>query len=167
MNTDEQLGKTVNIDHLRLTNVVDEDLFAFISSLIDQNAELIQKIQLLSSQKYLANSPEIEAAERENTAKLTPEREARDRASGIIQEAEVKAKTEAGKILAEAKMEAERILAEARRKAEEIVEQKNEFATQQGLLIINKAQERALSILDDVQKQAEAITRKAKRNGKG
>jgi len=137
---------TAGLDSLQLavTNAVGEDLFALISSLMDQNAELMQKIQELNYQKELANSVGTEAHKQEQTIILFVEMVARDRASAIIKEAETEAKIE----------------------AEEIIEEKTQFAIEQGLLIINKAQERALSILDDVRKQAEAITSKDNRKVK-
>jgi len=146
------MDKTAVLDSLQLTiaNAVDEDLFALISSLIEQNAELMQKVQELNSQKELTNSVVTEAHKQEETIKLFVEMVARDRASAIIKEAKTKARIEADRILAEAKTE-----------AQEIIEGKNDFAVKQGLLIINKAQEKALSILDEVRKQAEAITSKA------
>jgi vacuolar-type H+-ATPase subunit H len=146
------MDKTAVLDSLQLTiaNAVDEDLFALISSLIEQNAELMQKVQELNSQKELTNSVVTEAHKQEETIKLFVEMVARDRASAIIKEAKTKARIEADRILAEAKTE-----------AQEIIEEKNDFAVKQGLLIINKAQEKALSILDEVRKQAEAITSKA------
>jgi vacuolar-type H+-ATPase subunit H len=149
MGTYDRLDKTAGLDSLQLTvtNAVDEDLFALISSLIEQNAELMQKVQELNSQKELANSVVTEAHKQEETIKLFVEMEARDRASAIIKEAETKARIEADKVLAEAKQE-----------AEEIRGKKTQFAIKQALLIVATAQEKALSILDDVRKQAEEIT---------
>ena len=149
MGTYDRLDKTAGLDSLQLTvtNAVDEDLFALISSLIEQNAELMQKVQELNSQKELANSVVTEAHKQEETIKLFVEMEARDRASAIIKEAETKARIEADKVLAEAKQE-----------AEEIRGKKTHFAIKQALLIVATAQEKALAILDDVRKQAEEIT---------
>ena len=166
MGAHEELDKTVGLDSLQLTGMVDEDLLALISCLIDQNAELMQKIQGLNSHKELANSLVREAHEQEETTRLSLEKEARDFALGIIREAETKTKIEADNILAEARIEADRILTEAKQKAQETIEQKNQFAVQQGLLIINKAQERAFSILKEVQKQAEEINGKANQQGR-
>jgi vacuolar-type H+-ATPase subunit H len=197
MGVHEKLGKNVRLDYPQLTNVVDEDLFAFISSLIDQNAELIQKIQELNSQKKLADEIAAEVQQKANVLSLLAEKEVNLRAAKIISDAEEKAKAEADRILAEAtrqadaigtikekqvndraasiireaetgaKIEADKILAEANQKAEQLIEQKNQFAIQQGLRIINKAEERAFSILKDVQKQAEEITGKATQKGRG
>jgi vacuolar-type H+-ATPase subunit H len=55
----------------------------------------------------------------------------------------------ADNIIASAKIEADKILAEAREKALAVIEQKTEFATKQGLLILEKAREAALSLLDE------------------
>lgn len=146
------LDKTGGLDSLQrtVTNAVDEDLFALISSLIDQNAELMQKVQELNSQKGLASGVVAEADKQAESIKPSVEMEARDRASTIIREAETKAKIEADKILAEAKQEGEKI-----------IEEKTQFAIGQGLLIVNKAQEKASSIVDELRKQAEAIAIKA------
>jgi vacuolar-type H+-ATPase subunit H len=151
MLTYDKLDKALGLDSLRLavTKELDEDTFALISSLIDQNAEIMLKLQVLNSQKELVNIPVIKAHDKEETMGCPLEIEARAKALAIISEAETKARTEA-----------DRILAEAKRKAEKIVEEKTQFAIEQGLLIINKAQERALSILNEVRKQAEAITGK-------
>jgi len=151
------MDKTALQDSLQptITSAADEDLLTLISSLINQNAELMQKVQELCSQKELTNIVVTEVRKQAEAIKVIVEMVARDKASAIITEAEIKAKIEADKILAEAK-----------HKAEEIIEDKTQFAIQQGLLIINKAQEQALSILDDVQKQAEAISIKANQKGK-
>jgi cell division septum initiation protein DivIVA len=146
------MDKTALPDSLQLTitNGTDEDLVTLISSLIDQNAELMQKVQESCSQKELTSIVVTEGHKQEEAIRLLVEMVARDKAYAIITEAEIKAK-----------IEADNILAEAKRKAEKIVEEKIQLGIQQGLLIINKAQEQALSILDGVQKQAEAITSKA------
>jgi len=146
------MDKTALQDSLpfTITNGTDEDLVTLISSLIDQNAELMQKVQESCSRKELTIIVVTEVHQQDEATRLLVEMVARDKASAIITEAEIKAK-----------IEADNILAEAKRKAEEIVEEKSQLAIQQGLLIINKAQERALSILDGVQKQAEAITGKS------
>lgn len=154
----KKLDKIIGLDSVQLTNAVDEDLFALISSLIDQNAELMKKMEELNSQKELANSLSTAEHQQEKTINLCVEREASDRALAIVKEAETCAAMEVDRIIAKAKIEADRILTEANQKAEEIIEQKKQFAIQQGLQIINKAEERALALLKDVQKQAEAIT---------
>jgi vacuolar-type H+-ATPase subunit H len=174
------------------------DLASFIFSLlIDQNTELMQKMQELNSQKRLADEIAAEVQQKANVLSLLAEKEVNSRVDNIISDAEEKAKAEADRIISEAttqaeaigtlkenqandraisiireaetraKIEAEKILAEAKREAERIVEQKTQFATQEGLLIINKAEERALSIIKDVQKQAQQITGKVNQKGRG
>jgi vacuolar-type H+-ATPase subunit H len=155
--------------------------------LIDENARLMQKIQELTSQKKLADEITEEVQQKADALGSLAEKEVNSRVDNIIGDAEEKAKADADRILAEAtrqaeaigtlkerqandraasivreaetraKIEAEKILAEAKREAEKIVEEKTQFATQQGLLIINKAEETALSIIKDVQRQAQQI----------
>jgi cell division septum initiation protein DivIVA len=55
----------------------------------------------------------------------------------------------ADSIIAEAKSEADKILGGARQKALAVIEQTTEFATKQGLLILEKARDTALSLLDE------------------
>jgi vacuolar-type H+-ATPase subunit H len=178
------------------SNNADLSSFIF-SLLIDENAKLMQKIQELNSQKKLADEITAEVQQKANVLSLLAEKELNHRIANIISDAEEKAKAEAARILVEAtrqaetignlkekqandgavsiireaearaKIEAEKILAEAKREAEKIVEEKTQFATQQGLLIISKAEEIAISTLKDVQKQAQAITGKANRKGRG
>jgi hypothetical protein len=124
----------------------DEELSLFISSLIDQNAELIRKLQELNSPSELAQIME-EVYKQAETIKSQAQEDANARAAVIIKESEAKVK-----------LEAEKILAEAKQKAQAIIEEKTQIAIQQGLLIIQKAQQQALSIIDDVEKQAEGIT---------
>ena len=157
MSMEDTLDRTSGLDSLKhaIASGIDEDVFAMISSLMDQNAELIHRLQELTSQKEPASGVVSKAHKQEETSELSVEKEAMEKASAIIREAEMKAKVEADKILAE-----------ARRKGEGIVEEKTQFAVQQGLLIINKAQERALAILNEVQQQAEAIASKSNHKGR-
>ncbi len=127
--------------------VLDEDLSSFISSLIDQNAALTRKLQDLNSLEELAGLVVAEAYKRAETIKSQSEEDANVRAAAITRESEEKAKLAANKILAEAK-----------KKAEDIVEEKTNMAIREGLLIIQKAQDRALAILDEVEKQGQGIT---------
>jgi vacuolar-type H+-ATPase subunit H len=202
MGVNEKLGKTAYLNYPQLTNVADKDMFAFISRLIDQNAELMQKIQELDSWKKVADEIAKEVEQKANVLSLLAEKEVNRRVDNIINDAKEKAKGEADRIIAEAtlqadriiaeatlqaesigiiikdkqandraaemraKIEADKILAEAKRKAEDIVEDKTRFETQ-GLLIINKVEERGLSVLKDVQKQAKQITGKANQKPRG
>ena len=125
---------------------LDEDLSSFISSLIDQNAELIRKLQELNSLSELADQIMEEVYKQAETMKSPAEEDANARAAVILRESEAKAK-----------LQAEKILAEAKQKAEGIIEEKTQLAIQHGLLIIQRAEQQALSILDEVENQAEGI----------
>jgi vacuolar-type H+-ATPase subunit H len=123
----DKSDRAVGPDCLQPSGTVDKDLSALISSLIDQNTELLQKLaQLLQKLKELNSRKEL-----------------------------------ADSIIAEAKIEAEKILAEAEQKGEALIEEKTQLAVTQGLRLIDKARDSALSIVDAVQKQAEAINGRA------
>lgn len=140
---------------LQLNKAGDEDLLAFISSLIDQNSELERKLQELIPQKELADNIIEDAHKKGREILLSAEKEAQVRAAAIISGEETKAK-----------LEAERILAEARQKVEDIVKDKIQSAVNQGSVIIDKAQEQAESILEDARAQAESICGRANKKFK-
>jgi vacuolar-type H+-ATPase subunit H len=199
MGTYDKLDKVVGLDSLQqaIAEGVDEDLFALISSLIVQNAELMQKLQELTSEKELSDETMAEVRQKANVLSLLAEKEVNRRVDNIISDAKEKAKAEADRIIAEAtrqadaigthkekqvddsatsiireaetraKIEADKILSEAKRKAEEIVEEKTQFAIQQGLLIINKAEEVAISILKDVQNRSNQLLARSNHKGRG
>lgn len=140
---------------LQLNKAGDEDLLAFISSLIDQNSELERKLQELIPQKELADNIIEDAHKKGREILLSAEKEAQVRAAAIISGAETKAK-----------FEAERIIAETRQKVEDIVKDKIQSAVNQGSVIIDKAQEQAESILEDARAQAESICGRANKKFK-
>ena len=140
---------------LQLNKAGDEDLLAFISSLIDQNSELERKLQELIPQKELADNIIEDAHKKGREILLSAEKEAQVRAAAIISGEETKAK-----------LDAERILAEARQKVEDIVKDKIQSAVNQGSVIIDKAQEQAESILEDARAQAESICGRANKKFK-
>lgn len=146
MSANDKFQAVSGLPSLPPGNGFDEELSLFISSLIDQNAELIRKLQGLNSLSELANQTMDEVHKQAETIKSQAEEHAKARAAVIIRESEAKAK-----------LEAENILAEAKQKAQGIIEEKTQMAIQQGLLIIQKAQQQALSIIDEVEKQAEGI----------
>jgi vacuolar-type H+-ATPase subunit H len=175
----------------QLNAASDGDMMAFINSLIEQNAELTQKLRQLASQAALADEIVAKAQQKAESIRQLAEKEANNRAASIIQELEKKAKAEADSILtksikqaedikslkekeasaraaaiiseseAKAKLEADRILAEARRQAQVIAEEENKKAQQYGLLIIDKAREKAISILNEANAQVSEITSKS------
>jgi vacuolar-type H+-ATPase subunit H len=140
---------------LQLNKAGDEDLLAFISSLIDQNSELERKLQELILRKEPADKIIEEAYKKGREILLSAENEAQVRAAAIISGAETKAK-----------LEAERIIAEARQKVEDIVKEKIQSAINQGSVIIDKAQEQSKSILEDARAQAESISDRANKKVK-
>jgi vacuolar-type H+-ATPase subunit H len=140
---------------LQLNKAGDEDLLAFISSLIDQNSELERKLQELIPQKELADNIIEDAHKKGREILLSAEKEAQVRAAAIISGEETKAK-----------LDAERILAEARQKVEDIVKDKIQSAVNQGSVIIDKAQEQAESILEDARSQAGSICGRANKKFK-
>jgi vacuolar-type H+-ATPase subunit H len=174
----------------QLNPISDGDMMAFVNSLIEQNAELTQKIRQLATQDTLADEIIIKAHQQAEAIRQLAEKEANDRAAGIIQELEKKAREEADSIVlqsirqaedikslkemeanqraaviiheseAKAKFEANQILSEARKQAHDIVEEETKKAQQYGLLIIDKAREKAISILDEANAQIMALSSK-------
>ena len=155
MSTGTRFDGNGMLQALQLNKAGDEDLLAFISSLIDQNSELERKLQELIPQKELADKIIEEAQKKGREILLSAEKEAQVRAAAIISGEETKAK-----------LEAERILAEARQKVEDIVKDKIQSAVNQGSVIIDKAQEQAESILEDARAQAESICGRANKKFK-
>jgi vacuolar-type H+-ATPase subunit H len=155
MSTDTRFDGNGILQALQLNKAGDEDLLAFISSLIDQNSELERKLQKLTPQKELVDKIIEDAHKQGREILLSAEKEAQVRAAAIISEAETKAK-----------LEAEKIIAEANQKVEDIVKDKVQSAIYQGSVIIDKAQERAESILEDARAQAESISNRANKKVK-
>jgi len=155
MSTGTRFDGNGMLQALQLNKAGDEDLLAFISSLIDQNSELERKLQELIPQKELADKIIEEAQKKGREILLSAEKEAQVRAAAIISGEETKAK-----------LEAERIIAEARQKVEDIIKDKIQSAVNQGSLIIDKAQEQAESILEDARAQAESICGRANKKFK-
>ena len=147
MSANDKFQAVSGLPSLSPARCIDEESSLFISSLIDQNAELIRKLQELNSLSGLVDQFMEEVYKQAETIKSQAEEDARARAAAIIRESEAKAK-----------LEAEKVLAEAKQKAEGIIEEKTQMAIQNGLLIIQKAQQQALSIIDEVEKQAQEIT---------
>jgi len=197
MSSENRFEEIVGMESSELGKVVDKDMLAFLSSLIEQNAELTQKLDQLNSQMKFADDIVAEAHRKAGTIRLLAERQANDRAAAIISESEKKAKVEADRIVAWARKEAEdirllrereasdraaaiigesqskvklaadRILAEAKEKGHVIIENETKSAQEYGLLIISKAKEKAISIIEEANGQVRAATsmlsQKAKR----
>ncbi len=155
MSTDTRFDGNGILQSLQLNKAGDEDLLVFISSLIDQNSELQRKLQELIPQKELADKIIEGAHKKGSEILLNAEEEAQVRAAAIISGAETKAK-----------LEAERIIAEARHKVEDIVKENIQSAINQGSEIIDKAQERAESILEYARAEAESISNRTNKKVK-
>ncbi len=107
-------------------NGLDEaEVSSFISTLIQQNNELANKVEHLSALTKLAESTVVEAEKQAKSIKMQTEEEAKAQAASIIATAEEQAKSEADKIIAESKQRAEEVaqtrVALAERKAEETI----------------------------------------------
>jgi vacuolar-type H+-ATPase subunit H len=107
-------------------NGLDEaEVSSFISTLIQQNNELTNKVEHLSALTKLAESTVVEAEKQAKSIKMQTEEEAKAQAASIIATAEEQAKSEADKIIAESKQRAEEVaqtrVALAERKAEEAI----------------------------------------------
>jgi cell division initiation protein len=124
----ELFGRTFKI----VRNGLDEgEIVGFLGGLIEQNADLVAKLEQLDSMKKLAEATVIGAQEEVERIRLESEQKAKDMASAIIAEAkeaaernimesikETERSVEALK--ASAAEEANRIKAEANQKAEEL-----------------------------------------------
>ena len=138
MSSGNRFEEIVGMESSELGEVVDNDMLAFFSSLIEENAKITQKLQELDSQTKLPDDIVAEAHRKAGAIRLLAEKQARDRAVAII-----------GESLSKAKLEANRILEEAKEKGQAIMEEETKSAQQYGLLIIKKAREKAISILEE------------------
>lgn len=152
MISENRFEEIVGMRSLELGKVVDKDMLAFFSSLIEQNAKLIQKLQELDCLTKLPDDIVAEAHRKAGAIRLLAEKQARDRAVAII-----------GESLSKAKLEGDRILAEAKEKGQIIIEEETKSAQQYGLRIIEKAKEKAISILEDAKGQVAVFSQKARR----
>ena len=124
----ELFGRTFKI----VKNGLDEDeIVSFLSGLIEQNTDLVAKLEHMDSLNKLAENKVIEAQNEAERIKLEVEQNAKDTASAIIAEAREAAEKNAQDkieeteriaetIKASAEGEANRIKAEASQKAEEL-----------------------------------------------
>lgn len=196
MTADDSFKEVASLQSSLLAGAADGDVMAFISNLIEQNAELTQKLQQLASQTKLADEIVAEAHKKAEAIRLLTEKEANHRAASIISESEKKAKVEADRIVAEAlkqsedikalkeeeandraaaiiresgakaRLEAARISREAKEQTHAIIEEETKKAQQYGLLIIEKAKEKAISILEEANAEILALTSKSGQKGR-
>lgn len=102
-------------------NSLDGEVVSFITSLIDQNAELAEKLEHIDSLAELAEKTVIEAGKEAERIKAEAEKEANTSVADIVARAEGKASVEAHRIIAEAKQRSEDSMTEVQKKAEEEV----------------------------------------------
>ena len=79
-----------------------DEVFSFISNLMDQNNELAAKLEHIDSLKKLAEKTVIEADKQAENIKLEIQEQAKAEAASTIAEAEERAKAEAEKIIVDA-----------------------------------------------------------------
>lgn len=98
------------------------EVYSFIANLMEQNYDLLRKLEHLDSLTRLAEKAVMEAGDQAKSMKTEIEAEAHLEAAAIIAEARDKASSEAEGIIAEAKKKAEesaqQILRAAKEKAE-------------------------------------------------
>jgi regulator of protease activity HflC (stomatin/prohibitin superfamily) len=94
MSSENRFEEIAGMESSELGKVEDKDILAFLSSLIEQNAELTQKLDHLPSQTKFADEIVAEAHRKAEAIRLLAEKEANDRAAAIMSESENKAKVE-------------------------------------------------------------------------
>lgn len=129
-----------------------DEVYSFIVELINQNAELSQKLENLDSLVKLSENTLTETRKQAEHIAVGIEREAHNRASTIISEAENRAK-----------MEADRIRAETEQRIEDARQERINAAIQEGQLITEKAIEMAEIIKARAEEEAKRIISKAEK----
>jgi vacuolar-type H+-ATPase subunit H len=132
-----------------------DEVYSFIAELINQNAELSEKLEYLNSQIKLSEENQIKARSQAESVVSEIEREAKNRVSAIISEAENRAKLEADRI----KAEAEQKIEDARQERINAAIQEGQFITQKAIemaeIIKARAEEEAKKIIYEAEKEAE------------
>jgi vacuolar-type H+-ATPase subunit H len=137
-------------------NGLDEaEVSSFISTLIQQNNELINKVEHLNALTKLAESTVVEAEKQANSIKMQTEEEAKAQAASIIAAAEEQAKSEADKIIAESKQ-----------RAEEVAQARVSLAERQAEETIKNAEARAGNVKRVAEEEASRIVAEATGNAK-
>ncbi len=141
-----------------------EEIYLFISALIDQNAELAGQLEDLNSRIKLLGDSKIEAHRQAESIASNIEKEANRRASAIISEAENRASAIISDAENRAKVEAYRIKAEAEQKIEDAKQERITIAIQEGQVITQKAIEMAGMIEARAKEEAKKIMAEAAGN---
>lgn len=138
---------------------MDEDLFLFFSSLIEQNAQLTGRVGEIDSLKKLAEETLAEAKKAAEVIKIEAEKKAKEDADAIVAKADAEAKTAAQNIIDKAKesgeAEAHGIISEAKLKAEAAERKAHE--------IMKAAEEKAESVRRKAEEDARAIRQEAEK----
>jgi len=157
--TNDRVKKSKVKEFVPAGNGQEDELIAFINSLIDQNAELAAKLQNIDSLMELADKVVMEAGKEAERIKLEAEREANARAAAIIARAVEKAKAAAQKVVAKAKEKSEaegrRIIDEARCRAEERAKERLSLAEQQAPEVLKAAEQNASYIIAEAKEKTE------------
>lgn len=126
-------------------NSLDGELASFIHTLIEQNAELAEKLEHIDSLTELAEKTVIEAGKEAEAIKAAAEREANARAAAIVAGAEGKTEAKAQEVIAKAKekaeAEAKRIIAESRQRSDESAAEVQKKAEEEALLLRKEAEQ--------------------------
>jgi hypothetical protein len=138
-----KMGKSNRFD-LPLSSL-DGELASFINSLLEQNADLAEKLEFIDSLTELAEKKLIDAAKEAEAIKAAAEMEANARAAAIVAEAEGKTEGAVQQVIAKAKekaeAEAKRIIAEAGQRSEESAAELRKKAEEEALLLRREAEQ--------------------------
>jgi cell division initiation protein len=141
----ELFGRTFKI----VKNGLDEDeIVSFLGGLIEQNTDLVAKLENLDSLNKLAENKVIEAQNEAERIRLETEENAKAMASGIIAEAKEAAEKNARERIEDAERSAEAIRATAEEEANRIKAEASQ-----------KAEELAIGIRATAQKEAQNALR--------
>ncbi len=133
-------------------NGLDEaDVSAFVSRLVEQNNELLSKLEHVDSLKKLAQKAVIEAAKLAERVKI----EADDKAKAIISQAEEEARIEAARTVTEAERNALDRISASEELAQDMINGAEEKAKAYAGDIITEAEEKARAEADRIVAEAQ------------
>ena len=140
-----------------------DELRSFITSLVDQNAELGRKLEELNSVIKLSENTIVEVRKQAERIASDIVKEANNKASAIISEAQKKVKLEADRIEAEAKQKKE----DARQKGINAAAEEGQVILQSAMdkaeIIKAQAEVEAKRIINEARKEAEYSLKKARK----
>jgi NAD-dependent deacetylase len=156
-------------------SLLDPDIHAFISALIEQNAELAGRLDYLAANSSLPNRSVTEASRHAIRMISQMTNQMREKSYSCITEAETIARTKADEIIAEANQKALSLISEAettaRARAVTIIAEANQKASSLSSEAQNKAQVQADTIVVEAKRAAKVVSREvviaAIREGQG